>query len=315
MNLRYTGKNLPIVLEKEDFDYINKLNKNWKYHQAGLISCLHTHDDKTKEIFMHNIIMALKDRGDMKDNPVVHINKIGLDNRRENIIYDTQNKNFKKNLKKKKRTIKLPEDSGIEPDEIPTYVWYLKENGSHGDRFAVEIGNLKWKTTSSKKMSLRYKLEQAKKYLRDLKNNKPEYFYDFSMNGDLTKKGEDLLKSYKLIVKKAGYLNIDYIPAFKKFNIENLTDKYLEDHSYKINSSFEKNLLLENKEEQKRSSINKLKLPKYVYFKSEYKNRGAYFYVDKHPKQDSSWQSTSSKKVSLAEKYKELVRYLKKLNS
>ena len=49
---------------------------------------------------------------------------------------------------KKKRTIKLPKSSGITPDDIPTYIWYVKETANHGDRFVVEIGDIKWKTTS-----------------------------------------------------------------------------------------------------------------------------------------------------------------------
>ena len=52
----------------------------------------------------------------------------------------------------------------------------MKPNGSHGDRFMVEIGDVKWKTTSSKKLSLKYKLEEAKLFLRQLKRESPELF-------------------------------------------------------------------------------------------------------------------------------------------
>ena len=86
------------------------------------------------------------------------------------------------NYKKKKRTVKLPEGCNIEPNELPTYIWYLKENGSHGSRFSVEVGNIKWKTTSSKKVSLRYKLEEAKKFLRELKKTNSDLFNKSSFN-------------------------------------------------------------------------------------------------------------------------------------
>ena len=49
--------------------------------------------------------MALKKMDHNKEqlnNPIIHINNIGLDNRRENIIYDVPNKNIRKNSKKKR---------------------------------------------------------------------------------------------------------------------------------------------------------------------------------------------------------------------
>jgi hypothetical protein len=145
-----------------------------------------------------------------------------LDNRRDNIFYDSYDKKFKKNLKKKKRTIKLPENSLIKPDLIPTYVWYLKENGTHGERFSVNIGDKKWKTTSSKKVSLLEKLELAKDYLKNLKKTNPEYFLTFSMNGDLNKQGYELKKSFIDIIKKAGYINVQEICT-----LQNITDSIL----------------------------------------------------------------------------------------
>ena len=97
----------------------------------------------------------------------------------------------------------------------------MKDDGEHGDRFFIEIGNVSWKTTSSRKLSTRYKLEEAKKFLRDLKQTRPELFDEYSMNGEHNKKGKELLKEYFDIVHKAGYNYIDRITT------EKLTDKYL----------------------------------------------------------------------------------------
>ena len=68
------------------------------------------------------------------------------------------------------RYITLPSDSGIDSSEIPRHIWYIKAHGAHGDRFAIEFKTegFTWKTTSSKKVSLRDKLNEAKDMLNDL---------------------------------------------------------------------------------------------------------------------------------------------------
>ena len=224
LNVRYKKTNLPVVLDIEDYDNIQNLNKRWKYHNSGLICCSHTYENKSKDIFIHNILMILKSH-DLKEpaqeTSIIHLNRIGLDNRRDNLFYNTNNKTINKNIKKKKRTINLL-DKNIDSSKLPTYVWYLKENGTHGERFSVNIGDIKWKTTSSKKVSLLEKLELAKDYLKNLKKTNPEYFLTFSMNGDLNKQGYELKKSFIDIIKKAGYINVQEICT-----LQNITDSIL----------------------------------------------------------------------------------------
>ena len=64
----------------------------------------------------------------------------------------------------------LPEDCQIKPDEIPKHIWYVRANGLHGDRFAIEFKTegICWKTTSSKKVRLIEKLNEAKEKLQEL---------------------------------------------------------------------------------------------------------------------------------------------------
>jgi hypothetical protein len=118
-------------------------------------------------------------------------------------------------------------------------MWYLKPNDTHDERFNIEIGDIKWKTTSSSKLSLRYKFEEGKKYLRELKEARPEIFLENSMNGEFNLEGKKLLKSFFEISKKAGFNNL------KNLSTDNLTDRYLKE-KLKGLTVFEKEILKNN---------------------------------------------------------------------
>lgn len=232
-SLPYKGSELPIVLDNQDFAYINKLNKQWYFDSNGYVKCKHKMTDgNIVECSIHEIVMALSNKN-KKRVGVLHINKLPIDNRRQNLMYDTNNKETTKNLRKKKRIITLPSSSGIDIETIPTYIWYLKPNDSHGERFIVNIGNNTWKTTSSAKYSLKYKLEEAKKYLRHLKIKDPELFNEYSMNGDLNSEGSSLLNSFYNIARNGGY-------NLKKIRQQKNTEMLLEeDHTGLTDSEIE----------------------------------------------------------------------------
>jgi len=317
IELLYKNNILPILIDNKYLKDIQNLNKKWYCNKNGFISCRHNFNEKKHVVYLHEIIMSLNKKDNIKNLAIQHINRISLDNRISNLKY-VEDMNI--NYKKKKRTVALPKNCGIDPNEIPTYIWYLRENGSHGDRFTVEISNIKWKTTSSKKVSLRYKLEEAKKFLRDLKKKNSNLFNEHSMNGEFNKIGKNRRKEYIDIIKLGGYNNINV--EYK----ENLTDQYLK-KSKKLKKTFEKKLLLNmdiKKKKSKRRLINNLPaelniksndLPKHVYYRKVTAKRGDYFVVENHPKQlKRIWQTTSSKKISVTEKYKQLLDYLETIN-
>lgn len=224
-NNRYTvchimrgDQKIPILLDKDIFKIIRSLQKRWYINDKNHIYCVHNRNI----IYLHEVVVKLSkdtDNENFQGVPILHINNIHFDNRLENLQFDVPNKDYSKNMQKKKRIINLKR-YGIDVNQLPTYLWYIKPDNSHGDRFAIEIPNeISWRSTSSRKVSLRYKLEEAKKYLRYMKQVRSDIFESYSMNGDLTQVGVRLYKEYRSMVKKAGF-NIDDPPI-------NKTDKLL----------------------------------------------------------------------------------------
>ncbi len=196
IKVQYKGHTVPIVLDTGIYNKIKNYDKNWLISPNGSVYTL----QDNKMLYLHEIVYILHNEKKNK-YPLVHLNKIGLDNRIENLIEDAKNKQVKKNLNKKARTIQL---DNINVDKIPSFVWYLKEDQSHGERFQVDLGDLKWKTTSCDKLSLKYKLEEAKKFLRQYKQRNPEEFMKNSMNSDLNANGIQCKKDFYKILNRVG---------------------------------------------------------------------------------------------------------------
>jgi hypothetical protein len=211
---------VPIVLDWNDYVQIDKFDKNWHITDKGMVVATHKTISNgieiIREVYMHDLVLKLNKL--YTSYPTLHINRLGIDNRKINLMPDTLDKETTKNIKKKERIINLT-GSGIQSNDIPSYVWYLKESDSHGERFMVNVGDIKWKSSSSKTLSLRYKLEETKKYLRHLKNIRPDLFTDYSMNGDLNEEGKTMLKSFINVSRLAGFNNLSML--------SNKTDIYL----------------------------------------------------------------------------------------
>jgi hypothetical protein len=223
ISIKYNKSEIPVVVDWKDVKYLKKLNKKWKCHKNGFLSTPHSFNGSNQNIYLHEIIMAQKnhDEGsEFSTKPILHINRLNLDNRRENLVYRDCDIKYK-NVKKKKRTISFPEEYGINPSKLPTYVWYMKENGTHGERFMVNVGDIQWKTTASKSISLIEKLDEAKSFLRKLKSSNPELFKNTCMNGEYTEAGKKLSKEYYDIITEAGF---DY---FIKNKNDGITDKLI----------------------------------------------------------------------------------------
>jgi hypothetical protein len=156
------GHPLLFKIDKDDLEKVK--SRNW-FACSNYIGSNITINGVRKILYLHNFIMnniVFPGRG--AKSSIDHINRDGLDNRKENLRMATQTQQ-NINQKKKVRKTMLPE--GI--PELPTHIWYIKANGAHGDRFGIDLKteNIKWKTTSSKSVTLEDKLKQAIEKLQE----------------------------------------------------------------------------------------------------------------------------------------------------
>jgi hypothetical protein len=199
-SLTSKDETVKFVFDKDDFDKVN--GKSWHRASNAYISHGIIVDGKKKEYYLHNLVMNLLDfPGKGSKETVDHINRIGFDNRKENLRIITQSEQ-NLNQSKRSRRVELPEDSGLTSDDIPKHIWYVKANGNHGDRFAIEFKteNITWKTTSSKNISLKEKLQSAKDKLQELYQKYP---YLNPNNEETSNKIKSLTDSYLEILKLA----------------------------------------------------------------------------------------------------------------
>ncbi len=160
------GTTIKFVIDCDDYDRVNE--RSWHYigSGCGYIASTYKTEGIRKNIYLHNLIMnRLTFDGKGQTESVDHINGIGTDNRKANLRVCSQSQQNRNKSKRERTTTRLPE--GINPDELPQNVWYMPPNGSHGERFAVEIKGIPdtpdivWRSTASKTISSREKLNAA----------------------------------------------------------------------------------------------------------------------------------------------------------
>ena len=196
MSIFKNGNNYYSVIDYEDYDKVKK----YSWHiTSGYLGTAFVDNGKRKELFLHNFVMnKLTFDGKGQIETIDHINRNPLDNRKRNLRLVSQSEQML-NQKTKERKIQFPEDFPIKANDIPKHIWYVKANGGHGDRFAIEFKteNIVWKGTSSKKVKIEDKLFEAKEKLQELYMAFP---YLNPENEDKKKGIETLQKEYNDII-------------------------------------------------------------------------------------------------------------------
>jgi len=187
-------------LIKEDFPKLK--DYSWHYVASGYIGHTIPVDTTRRELYLHNLVMGrLGFPGKGSTESIDHINRNGLDNRKENLRLATQTEQ-NLNQKRKGRHIELPPDSKLKAKDLPKHIWYIKPNGNHGERFGIDLKTegIKWKTTSSKKVSLQDKLQSA---IEQLEKYYVLYPYLNTGNNEKTFEMALLAHEYEEIIKLA----------------------------------------------------------------------------------------------------------------
>ena len=192
-------KTVYFIIDSADKERVQE--HHWCVVAKNYVGYYVMHDGKRKSICMHNFIMhRMEFLGKGQESSYDHINGVGFDNRRCNLRFASQSLQNRNTKERARRVTNLPD--GISLDELPRNIWYMPANGSHGDRFVVElkgipdVGNLEVKTTSSKHVDARTKLDEAIRIKNELLERYP-ILVEFSR---MSERSEELKQDYQILV-------------------------------------------------------------------------------------------------------------------
>ena len=319
----YKEEHILFVFDADDKEKV--CCQSWCYqNEANYIRKTFYDEDNKRTLYLHNFIMnKLTFEGKGQQETVDHINRIGVDNRKENLRMATSQSAQNFNTKKRERKVELPEGCDITPDMIPRNVWYIKPNGKHGEGFCIEIkgvktlneGHFTWKSTRSTKISLKVKLQETKLKLEEIAKNNPE-LEELSELANEVRRNE-LIQSFNAILEKSGYPE----EVIKANLVELITDAPTQ-------------VIINNNEEQMAKTITDLHasgkkvdklpqdcgvtpdmIPKYCYYTPANDKSGDRFVVDRHPGlgDKRQWSTSTSKKVNTITKFESLIEKLKEI--
>lgn len=279
-----------------------------------------------KNLYLHNLVTKkLTFDGKGQDSTVDHVDRIGTDNRKENLRFATQTEqNFNQNRMKRDAT--LPEDCGFTWDDVPKCVVHRFRKKKYHIMCVVIHGidgeeDIRWESTSSKYVSLKFKLEHTKKFLRDLKENKPELFEirNLDTNG-VTNEIIELTKSYNKIIKKSGFKcyeqNKIAVPEKRDLLEEDLTG--LTDEEIALLETIEigtSNKRCKTTRIPEDSGVTLDMVPKYVSYVKARQTSGDGFMISGCPQlgKKYKWFTTTSSKYTTREKYEMMMEKYEEL--
>ena len=320
----FKNKHILHVFDADDKEKVCKLT--WCYQKEGnyIRKAYNDEEGNHHTLYLHNLVMnKLTFEGKGQQHTVDHINRVGRDNRKENLRMATSQSAQNFNTKKRERKVELPEGCDITPDMIPRNIWYIKPNGKHGEGFCIEIkgvktlneGHFTWKSTRSTKISLKVKLQETKLKLEEIEKNNPELEELSDLANEVRR--NELINSFNAILEKSSYPE----EVIKANLVELITDAPTQ-------------VIINNNEEQMAKTITDLHasgkkvdklpqdcgvtpdmIPKYCYYSPANDKCGDNFVIDRHPGlgDKKRWSTSSSKKVNTITKFESLIEKLKEM--
>jgi hypothetical protein len=311
-----TGDKVPYVIDYDDMEEV--LKSKWactgsRGNNLGYVAS----SSMTSYTLLHRYVMEITD----KNITVDHVNRIKLDNRKENLRIATVTEQIK-NRKMPRQKNKILSKAGIEMDKIPMFISFDSNRNSF--RIAVSGRKFSWSGTNSEEVSLKYKLEEAKKYLRELLDSNPELFKGRMITEKQQKRNIKLAKGWNKILRRSGYNFIDnYLVDLDDYDVRQYLEENLEDLTKKEKKLL-KNVDFDRKGRRlisnlpKNCGVKTSDLPKFCYYHPEDKTSSDYFYISQnHPKliehNKKSFYTTKSKMVTTKEKFDQLMKEFKKI--
>jgi hypothetical protein len=195
ISIQHKKNDIKFVIDQCNLSTV--LNRPWHLSSGKYIATNFLLENGTnKELYLHNFIKEHCMNEFHKS--VIHINNNMLDNRSENLRLVNTDEYISQKTSRK-RTLTLPENCGFTAEDIPKYICFTKASGEHGDRFVIEIPQLhiSRKLSSSKKIPIKDKFEEAKKILNEVYLSYPEInpATDDQLRIELNNSFDEILKS------------------------------------------------------------------------------------------------------------------------
>jgi len=320
-----------VVDYESEKQYKELVNKAWHYMSDGGYISHSTCDDllERKQLYLHNYAMGkLTFNGKGQHHSIDHINRIGRDNRKINLREISQShQNI--NQSKREREVILPDDCGINPNDIPKNIYYKKSSGAHGDQFYIEIrtpeivsilcsddedrNKFRWFGTKSKTLDLRVKLQHAINKLEELRKQYP-LIADLIYTVDNVDEKNKLIQSFNEILDLTTYpIEVVEKNKGKLFIVHNLIP--ITEIQEQLSLDIEEKTIRGMKSFLPETcGITPNMIPKYCYYKPSSEVRGDKFIIERHPGLDKrTWATTESKKFTTKQKFDLLLEKLVEL--